>query len=370
MTRMNQITQQLQQEGLDALLIMSPAGCCYLSGCYLLTQTVIPERQAFVLLTASGETSYLVCNIEEHSAQHSSRIRDIHIYTEFAEEPVAAATRLLQAKGLQNGRIGVEMLKIPYATLNHLQAHLPQATFTRWDEQFGQMLMIKDDDEVQAITEAGQATRTAIENGMTGAASNSRELDVANRILMGIMDAGIVPMFNVFASGPAMMEAHAEATTRPLETGEIVRIDMGGRMAQNNYLSDMARTAVVGTPSPEQAAIYAKLLSTQTAVFDLIKPGIPISDLFHICQHTFEKEGLPFSMPHIGHGMGIGLHEAPMINGRNQTLVQEGMVLNIEPLVALPDRNESYHIEDLAVVTADGCRLMTEPHRELIRIPA
>ena len=355
---------------ITVLLIMSPTGTTYLSGCYLLTQTVIPERQAFALLTAHGESSYLVCNLEMHSAERASRIKDIHQYVEFAEEPADAAASLLNQKGLASAKIGIELSKMPYSTLHHLKQALPQADFVDWEADFARSLMVKDQFEVAAIEAAGQATRRAIESGMTHADPGCSERDISTAILTGIMDGGIMPLFNVFASGPQMMETHAEATPRILQPQDIVRVDMGGRSTENSYLSDMARTAVVGDPTLEQKSIYSKLCATQTAVFEAIRPGIPISDLFHACVKTYEKEGLPFQMPHIGHGMGIGLHEAPMINAKNQTLIEEGMVLNIEPFVAIPDRNETYHIEDLAVVTADGCRLMTQPHAELIQIPA
>ena len=369
MNRNDRIAHALSEQGIDALLIMSPTGTTYLSGCYLLTQTVIPERQAYVLLTADGDADYLICNIEAHSAHRTSRIKSIHEYVEFAEEPVVAAARLLVDKGLSHGRIAIEPGKMPYASLHHLEKNLPDASWVNWEDDFGRMLMVKDSHEVDALATAGEATRAAIESGMTGALPGCSERDVATAILTGIMDAGIMPLFNVFASGPQLLEAHAEATTRRLEKHDIVRVDMGGRMSANNYLSDMARTAVVGSPTPEQASIYNRLCNTQSAVFDHIKPGIPISALFHRCADTFASEGLPFSMPHIGHGMGIGLHEAPMINAANETILEEGMVLNIEPFVAMPDRGETYHIEDLAVVTDKGCRLLTTPHSELIQIP-
>ena len=370
MNRNARIATALAQHGLDALLIMSPVGTTYLSGCFLLTQTAIPERHAYVLLQANGDASYLVCNIETHSARRTSRIQDIHEYVEFAEKPIEAAARLLDAKGLTNARIGVEPSRMPYETMQQLKQLLPQAELVDWEEAFDQMLMVKDPFEIEAISEAGQATRAAIENGMTQAQPGCTERDVATAILLGIMDAGIMPLFNVFTAGPQLLEAHAEATTRQLQPGELVRVDMGGRMSANNYLSDMARTAVVGEPSAEQATVYSKLCATQSAVFDAMRPGVTIASLFHACVNTFEREGLPFHMPHIGHGMGIGLHEAPMINAKNDTLLEVGMVLNIEPHVTLAERHESYHIEDLVVVTADGCRLLTTPHAELIQIPA
>ena len=89
--RLERIMKQMAADGLEAVLIMSPAGTTYLSGCHLLTQTVIPERHAYVLITTDGSQSYLVCNIEERSARRESHIEDIRIYVEFAEKPELAS---------------------------------------------------------------------------------------------------------------------------------------------------------------------------------------------------------------------------------------------------------------------------------------
>ena len=368
--RLERISRALQADGLDAVLVSSPAGTCYLSGCYLLTQTVIPEREAYVLITAEGRASYLVCNIEAASARHSSRIEAIHTYVEFAELPARAAAAMIQAAGLGRARIGLEAHALARHSWQALQEALPGAQLAPWDARLQQQFMLKSDFEIDALEQAGRATQQAIEAGLSGAEPGSRELDVANRVLQGIMAAGIMPLFNVFAAGPKMLQAHAEAGLRLLQPGEIVRLDMGGRSSESNYLSDMARTAVVGRPDAGQSAAYAALYEIQTAVIEAARPGTPAGELFSICQAGFERHGLPFGMPHIGHGMGIGLHEAPMLHPGNQTLLQPGMVLNIEPFLALPERNESYHVEDLLVVTEAAPRLLTSPQPELIRIPA
>ena len=368
--RLERITRQMKTDGLDAVLIMSPAGTTYLSGCHLLTQTVIPERHAYVLITQDGTQAYLVCNIEERSARRESHIEDIRIYVEFAEKPELAAVRMLQEVGLTAGKIGFEAHTLPAGSLTRLQTGLPTATFIPWDDAFAQTLMVKNEAEVAAIEEAGRLTQEAIVKGLTEATPGSSELTVANRILNGIMDRGIVALFNVFAAGEKVLQAHAEADDRIMQPGEIVRLDMGGRMAHTNYLSDMARTAVVGEASADQAATYAALLDIQLTVMHAARPGATIASLFNLCADTFAKHGLPFHMPHIGHGMGIGLHEAPMIHPGNQTIIEPGMVLNIEPHVTLAEKVESYHTEDLLVVTEGDPRFLTTPQPELLVIPA
>lgn len=368
-SRRERLVQEMKAEGLDALLIVSPSGTCYLSGCFLLTQTVIPEREAYVLLTSDGDISYLVCNLEEASAYLHSQITDIRTYIEFAEIPADAAARLLEAKGLENGRIGFEYHAISAFSFSCLQINLPDANFVPWGAQFRKTVMIKDQAEVAALQKAGQATQKAIEQGLTQASPSSSELDISNRIMQGIMDAGIVPLFNVLAAGPNILETHGVATNRILQEGEIVRLDMGGRDSESHFLSDMARTAVVGTPSIAQETIYAALADIQLTIMNACTPGKPISSLFELCISKYAEHKLPFLMPHIGHGLGIELHEAPIINAKNQTPLTTGMVLNIEPFVAIPERTESYHIEDLVLVTEGNPIFLTTPSSELIRIP-
>lgn len=367
--RISRIATALRSQGLDAFLAVSPTATCTLSGCHLLTQTVIPDREAYVLITADGEASYLLCSIEEKSAAAHSWIKDLYLYTEFVDNPAARAAAMLEDKGLADGKIGIEVHALSAASYDTLTTSLPAALFVSWDQQYGETVMIKDPYEIEALSEAGELTRLAIIEGLTGAAPGSTELEVANRILSRIMAAGIVALFNVFAAGPNINVTHAEATDRVLQPGEIVRLDMGGRMAKNNYLADMARTAVVGSPSAAQKQVYAALYDIQKRVFEACEINKPVSELYHTCAAAFADHHLPFGMAHIGHGMGIGLHEAPMINPRNQTLLQPGMVLNIEPHVSLPDQNESYHIEDLVLITRDGPLLMTSPTAELIVIP-
>jgi Xaa-Pro aminopeptidase len=367
--RLQRLAQVIASDGLDALLVMSPAGACYLSGCYLLTQFVVPERQAFVLLTAAGEASYLVCNVEERMARHESWIEELHTYVEYVQTPVDAVAALLAQRGLTRAKMGIEGQAIPYQSLRTLQDRLPGNRFDAWDEPFGRFMMIKDEMEIAALERAGKQTQAAIESGVVGAPPGSSELDVANRILAGIMDYGMMPMFNVFASGAKTMMAHAEPAGRVMQPGELFRLDMGGR-APSHYLSDMARTAVVGAPSAQQEAIYQKLFAIQTQLVEACRPGMLASALYRMCERAFQAFDLPFGMPHIGHGMGIGLHEAPMIHPGNDTPLQPGMVLNIEPMVALPARQEAYHIEDLLLVTDAAPRLLTTPQPELLRMPA
>jgi Xaa-Pro aminopeptidase len=88
--------------------------------------------------------------------------------------------------------------------------------------------------------------------------------------------------------------------------------------------------------------------------------------MFRACKREFERNRLPFVVPHVGHGIGVGLHEAPMLEPNNDTPLAEGTVLMVEPFALLPDRGEGYHTEDMVLVTADGPRWLTVPQDELL----
>ena len=154
-----------------------------------------------------------------------------------------------------------------------------------------------------------------------------------------------------------------------MQAGTVWRVDLGARY-QLGFNSDMARTGVVGEPSAEQESILTSLRAAQQAAVSLAEPGRPASELFDVCRSTALKRGLPFAMPHVGHGIGIGLHEQPMLEPANHARLKAGMVLNVEPMVVLANRREAYHTEDIVLVTDSGPSLLTTPQQSLLRISA
>ena len=161
----------------------------------------------------------------------------------------------------------------------------------------------------------------------------------------------------VLGAGERSLIVHHVPDEVPLRSGDIVRLDYGGLF--KGYWSDLARTAVVGKPSARQEYILRNLAQIQRAVILNAKAGVKFSFLYNLCKEMFLERGLPFFMPHIGHGMGLGLHEEPMISPLNDDVLEENMILNIEPLCVDKETGSGYHIEDLILVTKDEPRVLT-----------
>jgi Xaa-Pro aminopeptidase len=157
----------------------------------------------------------------------------------------------------------------------------------------------------------------------------------------------------VLASGINGFKVHAGPVDKPLQHGDVVRTDFG--MTWGHYHSDLARTAFVGAVGREQARTYRTLEAVHQAVIAAMRPGVEARHLHRLCGSLFEAEGFRYQMPHVGHSIGIGTHEQPILHPFDATPLAPGMVFMVEPLIQAADG--LYHTEDLVEITEDGHRV-------------
>ncbi|MGG5822038.1 M24 family metallopeptidase [Falsiroseomonas sp. HW251] len=345
------------ERGLDAIIAMSPENFAYVSGCFILTVGLIRPRQAFAIVPARGKPSLVICSIELSLAESDSWIEDIATYTEFADSPIDALVKELKVKGLEKGRLGLDLDYIPASSFDRLKAALPQASFVNTTEDIAGIRAIKTPAEVAHLEKITKQTHRAVLDAMAASNQGDTERNMADRIATNIITNGADgTLFVCFASGDRTPQAHAHANDRVPRPGEIIRFDVGGTYGA--WASDFARTYSSGNPSPMQKDTYAKLWKVHKATIDMVKPGVTAEEIFFFCKDQFAKQGLEFHMPHVGHSFGVELHENPMLRPGDKTVMREGLVINIEP-VAKDAEGSLYHIEDLIVVTADGHRVLT-----------
>lgn len=359
----------IERRNLDAIVVSSYQNVSYFAGTYLMTQVSLPDRLALLVVPRRAAPTLIVCGIEKRQVLTQTDISDVRDYVEFAENPTAILVDVLKDRKLAAGSIGIDARRLPVASGNLLQERLPGIELVSVDDDIELAQAVKDESEMAIIEAAAKATLAAAEETAAELPRGATERDFSTSAFLKLMQKGGVPLFLVFASGPRTMQAHPESIDRPLQPGALWRVDFGARFHEV-INSDLARTGVVGEPTAEQEDTLRALRATQDAGFKAIEPGRHAKDIFNAVKDEFKRQGLPFSMPHIGHGMGIGLHEFPMLEPGNDTQLQAGMVLNIEPMVVLEARQEAYHTEDLAEVTAQGARLLTPPQEQLLRIKA
>lgn len=357
--RIDRLERLLRDHRLDAIVLCSFEAVSYFGGIHLFTQVIVPARAAYLLVRPDEEPLLIVCDVEESLVRAQTPLRDVRVYTEFAQEPVSAVA------GFLSGRVGIERRRLT----THDSETLREAgvELVPVDDAVEAAQMAKDPLEVNVLERAARATQASIEEALASARAGASEREVAASITAGLLLRGAFPVFLVFGAGERAMLAHAEPTDRPLRPGDIVRVDAGARF-ELALLGDLARTAIVGEPTTRQESVLAALVEAEHSTVSLVEPGRPVFELYRRCRRSLEAAALPFGMPHIGHGIGIGLHEAPHIHPGNETPLAPGMVINIEPFVVLPEAREAYHIEDLVLVTEDGYRLLSTPQDRLLKV--
>jgi Xaa-Pro aminopeptidase len=234
---------------------------------------------------------------------------------------------------------------------------LPGVDFVDTTHIVASMRAVKTEAEIAQIERAGKITQLAVQNALAESRAGETERQIAFRISRNYIENGADgSLFMCFGSGKRSSIAHPMPTDRVVKESEIIRLDVGGTFGP--WASDFARTYSTGNPSEMHKQTYRGLWHVQSDTINCIRPGMKAEDVFFACKESFAKNGLKFHMPHVGHGFGIELHETPMLRPGDETVLQPGMVLNIEPVVFDEERS-GYHLEDLVVVTGDGHRLLT-----------
>ncbi len=343
--------------GVDVLVAMSPENFFYVSQAYIITVEMIRPRQAFAIIPKKGEPIALICSIEESLTREETWIKDIRTYTEFTDYPIDALVSVLKDIGFKKGKLGIDLKYLPYLSYARLTQLLPEVEIIDTTDAVAKERAIKTDKEVAAIEFAAKTTHAAAKEAMASSKLGESEKVMANRMVTKMIEKGASgTFFLVFGSSLRTALTHGMPTDRVPKESEIIRFDFGGRFGM--WTSDFARVYSTGKPTEMQRNAYRDLKEIQEEAIKAIKPGALAEELFYKCKAAYEKRKRPFFMPHIGHGFGVELHEYPMLRPGNKTVIEKGMVLNIEPILK-DEEGCLYHLEDLVAVTENGYRILT-----------
>lgn len=350
--------RQLDKSGYDAVVATSLWNVYYTSGAYIHTQISIPDRLAMTVLPKEGDAALLVGDIEESLAEEESWIDDVRSYVEFAQSPIAMLVEVLEEKGLADARIGIEKRHLTAIYYEELLDALPGAQIGAADQVFERTRSIKTPGEIERYQEAGRATERAILEAFQEAKVGSTERAVLSAVKDKAALYGATGInFAILGAADYSYHAHPPARERPLEPGDLIRVDFGG--SWDGYNSDVARMAVVGEASDAQKEMYRKHWQVQRKAVELMKPGVRASEVYECCREAYADLGVKFSSPHVGHGFGFGGHDLPMLQPYNEAELRPNMLICIEPVV-LDKEVGGFQVEDLILITEDGSEILTD----------
>ena len=241
----------------------------------------------------------------------------------------------------------------------------------RWVPDAGaveKLRAVKDEGELRTLREAGQLISDVCVRVLEEFRPGLTELALAAEIEHEIKRrGGSGPSFEtIVASGPRSAWAHARPTSKPLGKNELVVLDQGAIL--RGYCSDMTRTVFLGRASGRVRGLYHAVLEAQQAGKQAIRPGVTAGDVDKAARSTLKRARLDRYFTHsLGHGLGLEVHEMPRLGKGVETVLQEGMVLTVEPGVYLEGVG-GIRIEDDVVVTQHGAEDLTSAPRDFLEI--
>jgi Xaa-Pro dipeptidase len=363
-----------ENEGLDALVAVSPTSVIYTAGFVIPSLRIqgLHRRIAMTVVTADeNKKCLIVVDMEANTAaKRSEWLSDIRSYREFEQCAADILVSTLKQYGLAAGRIGLELDYLPAADFALIQNGLPKARFVNVSELLLELRSVKTRSEIDKLIKAGRATDKAHDAVVHHARAGMTEMEVADLITSTIFHEEVEDIsLIIVASGDRSVLPNVGPSTRILQPGDIVRIDLLAHVGA--YCSDCARTYVVGEPDRNQMATWKALVSTLDAIKSQLRPGVTSSALYKVFTDSYAAFGLKPSR-FVGHGLGLSVHEHPWIGSldRFNRTIEENMVLCIEPY-CLTD-SEGYQLEDEVLITKNGFDLITNQTntRSLLQIAA
>ncbi len=174
----------------------------------------------------------------------------------------------------------------------------------------------------------------------------------------------ILPFEVIVASGFRSALPHARPTDKRIKKGDLVMFDWGGEF--EGYFSDMTRTILIkGGNISQQKALYHNVLEAQKKAIESVRPGIEASGVDAAARDYIKKKGYDDFFGHgTGHGVGLAVHEKPVVSWRSKDSIDEDMIFTVEPGIYLPGFG-GVRIEDMVIVRKSRAELLTSLPKKL-----
>ncbi|MDI6893411.1 MAG: Xaa-Pro peptidase family protein [Bacillota bacterium] len=356
MTRLQALRQGIAGQQIEYFLVTGNANRRYLSG----------FTGSSGVLLVSPERCWLVTDFRYYE-QARQQAPDWELYPQKGKLSEALG-ELFREQGIC--RLGFEKDHTSYTQYETLAGLGPELV-----GQSGlveKLRMTKDEGEIGAIRRAAALADDAFAHILSVIRPGVREEEVALELEYHMRRAGAAgPAFDIIvASGPRSALPHGRASSRRIEAGGFVTMDLG--CAVDGYCSDLTRTVVVGRADEEQRKVYEVVARAQKAGLAALRAGRRGSEVDAEARRVIAEAGHADHFGHgLGHGVGLEVHEAPRLSpqaaGPDEPVLEPGMVVTVEPGVYIPDWG-GVRIEDLVVVREEGCEILSRAEKRLIEL--
>jgi len=350
---------------------------------YYATRFLAPDP--FIFLQLNEKKLLVMSDLEVDRAKSQARVTEVLSYSKLAKQAKGASGKeptMMDVVGSLLTGHSVKQVEVPADFSVTYADALRKRSFAvePKPDPFYPERMIKSEEEVGYLTEALRITEEALECAIE--LIRNSEIKADNSLWLGgkpltvellrkamhltMMERECVAQHTIIAPGIQAVNPHNEGSGA-LKANEPIVMDVFPQHARTRYFADITRTVVKGKASDKVGRMFHAVKEGQEIAYRMIKDGVDGSAVHQAILDSFDRQGFKTGEQNgrmqgffhgTGHGVGLEIHEPPRVSGKSDIL-RAGMVVTVEPGLYYADAG-GMRIEDMIVVTKDGCRLLTE----------
>ena len=376
--RREDLLRRLRDEGVGAVVVFGPTAVFYLTGF-----AFIPTERPMAMVVAPGRVAALVPSLEREHVEAAARVDLVASYDEYPgpEPPMAVLVRLLtEDLGIGGAALGVDADGYParYGYRGPRLSELLPNRLVQCGALIEDVRLRKSPQELALLRESSRWADNTHRHLQELVRDGANETEIGVQAsLLGTRDMlralgpdydpkgwVTLPTSCGFRSQIGANSAFPHAINRNLEMRRGDVLVTGASSYVWGYRCELERTMFVGPPSDDQRRLFQLMVGAQDVAFAAIRPGNRCSDVDRAVRAFFEAEGIQEHWRHhVGHGLGMEVHEGPFLDIGDDRVIEPGMVFSVEPGIYVPGFGGFRH-SDTVAVTEDGIELMTHYPRD------
>ena len=336
----------LESENIDGFLVFDHANLLWLTGFQGASAMFLPKKDENIVYVYN--VNYSRAESELTGVKVELVNRGENIMTKIAKH----------ASALKIKKLAVDTLSVE--NWRALSKHLGGEKMLELENSYiRELRKVKDEEELELMQKAGELTSKGMQIAQEVVAAGVKEYEVAAEIEYGMRKGGAsgIAFETIVASGPNSAFPHGGCSDRKIRKGDLVVADVGA--TYKLYHSDMSRTFAVGKASEKQKKLHQIVKSAQQIAIESIKPGVEAKHVDTVARKKITESGFgEFFVHSLGHGVGLEVHEPPILSPESEENLAVGNVVTVEPGIYLAGYG-GIRIEDTIAIRKNGVEKLT-----------
>lgn len=353
--RIEKVRQEIISKNIDGVIITSPENVKYLSGI-----SDFYDNSISILMTA--DTQKLIMPQRFFDKGMINKEYELIEYKKGYFNGLAEIIESLKMK-----RIGFEDQKVLYKDYLNFQEKV-KIDMVPLGHFVDSLRVEKDQEEIDCIKKASDIACESFQELLDIVKPGISEKDLALELEYTMRKKGAegIAFDTIITSGKRCAIPHAVTSNKKIENNEFLLIDFGCTV--NGYCTDMTRTIALGKVSDKHKKVYDTVLNAQVRACNFIREGVTAGEADSVARNYIEENGYKDKFSHsLGHGVGIKVHEYPVLSPKSDIKLINNMIITVEPGIYIEDFC-GVRIEDTVVVKKDGIEILTNIPKDLIII--